>query len=361
MQGSEQQRPGRRAGDSGNVPGQPDGGLKDWQKNTWYGPAPTNTNPFEEPEDAPELLEERSTNVRDRSGDFWTDQQTTGYQFSTGDLKKNTGRDAGRTRGDGEAVISLRVVGFLLLLVVTAALVMFFGVFRIREIRVVGNSVISASDVIRFSGIRKGASILTLSEEQTERNLNSGAAKAAVSTGNYNYYRLQFRYLEKEMPGTVTIAVREREACCWCTWGGIIYVMDKYGMVLYETENLDMRNVIELVEVKGLTIRSGAQAGQTIVLSSAAQEILFRDLFMEMKIIGCTNLIREADLSNTSSVLLTTRDPSYTVSLGNSDTLHAKLRSMLLVREKLMEIGKTAGSINVSNPETPFYSPSSPQ
>jgi len=34
---------------------------------------------------------------------------------------------------------------------------------------------------------------------------------------------------------------------------------------------------------------------------------------------------------------------------------------MLLVREKLIEMGKTSGSINVTNPETPFYSPSSPQ
>ena len=360
MQGPEQ-RPGRRAGDSGNASGQPDGGLKDWQKNTWYGPAPYNTNPFEEPEDAPELLEARSSNVSDHSGEFWNDQQTTGYQFSAGDIKKNPGRGRERRRGDGESVISLRIVFGLLLLVVTTVLVMFFGVFRIREIRVVGNSVISSSDVIRFSGIRKGASILTLSEEQTEKNLNASAAKAAADLGNYNYYRLQFRYLEKEMPGTVTIAVREREACCWCTWGGIMYVMDKNGMVLYETEDLDMRDQVELVEVKGLTIRSGAQAGQTIVLSSAAQEILFRDLFMEMKIIGCTNLIREADLSSTSSVLLTTRSPEYTVSLGTGDTLHAKLRSMLLVREKLMEMGKNAGSINVSNPETPFYSPSSPQ
>ena len=361
MQDPSQQRPGRRAGDSGNIPGQPDNGLKDWQKNTWYGPAPYNSNPFEEPEDAPELLEARSSNVSNHTGEFWNDQQETGYQYSAGELKKNTGRDSVRARKNSEPVISVRVVGFLLLLTVTAVLVLFFGVYRIREIRVVGNRDISASDVIRFSGIRKGSSILTLSEEQTERNLESSAAKAAMDLGNYNYYRLQFRYLEKEMPGTVTIAVRERDACCWCTWGGIMYVMDKNGMVLYETEDLGMREKVELVEVKGLTIRSGAQAGQTIVLSSASQEILFRDLFMEMKIIGCTQMIREADLSNTSSVLLTTRTPDFTVSLGDSGTLHAKLRSMLLVCEKLMEMGKTAGSITVATPEAPFYSPSSPQ
>ena len=165
-----------------------------------------------------------------------------------------------------------------MLLIVTAAAVLYFGIFRIREIRVIGNKDISAADVIRFSGIRKGDSIFRLSESDTERRLTNAATSAAAEQGNFNYYRLQFRYLEKELPGTVTIAVREREACCWLTWCGIMYVMDKNGMVLYETEDAGMRDRVRLVEVKGLDIRSGAQAGQTMVLSSASQELLFKDL-----------------------------------------------------------------------------------
>ena len=97
------------------------------------------------------------------------------------------------------------------------------------------------------------------------------------------------------------------------------------------------------------------------VFSSAEQETIFRDLFMEMKVLGCTGMISEADLSNPQSILLTTRNPAFTVSIGDSSVLHAKLRSMLLVREKLLEMGKTGGSITVANPETPSYSPSSPQ
>ncbi len=361
MQGPGQQGPGRRAGDSSRASGTPDGGLKDWQRNTtWFGPVPSNTNPFEEPEDAPELLEARSRNVSDHSGDFWNEQQPTGYQYTSDEIKKRASRQNYGPKERRERVISLRAVIIAALLIVTAALTLYFGVFRIREVRVVGNSAISASDVIRFSGIRRGGSILTLSEKETERRLTSAAYSAAAESGNYNYYCLQFRYLEKEFPGTVTIAVREREACCWLTWCGILYVMDKNGMVLYETEDSGMGGRMQLVEVKGLDIRAGAQAGQTIVLTSASQELLFKDLFMEMKVLGCTDQILEADLSNPSSILLTTRD-NYTVALGSSDSLHAKLRSMLLVREKLREMGKTAGAINVSNPETPFFSPDSPQ
>ena len=54
MQGPVQPSPGRRAGDPGTS-GQDTGGLKEWQRNTWYGPAPLNDgSPFEEPESAPE-------------------------------------------------------------------------------------------------------------------------------------------------------------------------------------------------------------------------------------------------------------------------------------------------------------------
>ena len=362
MQGPGQPSPGRRAGDPGGASGQGGGDLKDWQKNTWFGPVPSNSNPFEEPEDAPELLELRSSNVSNHTGNFWNEQEPTGYQYTTEELRRqNAGTKSGTSAGrKQERQITLRSAGILILLLVTAVLVLFFGVLRIREIRVVGNSVISANDVIRLSGIRRGASILTLSEEETERRLNASVVSEVEKTKNYNYYRLQFRYLEKDLPGTVTITVREREACCWLIRGGILYVMDKNGMVLYETENLELRNQLELVEVKGLTIRSGSQAGQTIVLSSSAQETVFRDLFLEMKVLGCTEQIREVDLSNTSSILLTTRD-GFTVSMGSSDSIHAKLRSMLLVRKKLAEMEKTGGTINVSNPETPFYSPPSQQ
>ena len=366
MQGPLQPRPGRRAGDSSGSSGTQDDNLKDWQKNTWFGPAPTNSNPFEEPEDAPELLEQRSSNVNDRSGSFWNDQQQTGYQYSAQSVTKKTPVRAAIEQKQRDHRISFRAVGILVLLIMTAAAVLWFGVYRIREIRVIGNSVISDSDIIRFSGIHRGDSILRLSEKDTERNLLSNATSAAAKEGNYNYYRLQFRYLEKEMPGTVTIAVREREACCWLTWSGILYVMDKNGMVLFESEDMGLRDRVKLVEVKGLTIRSGAQAGQTMVMSSAAQELLFRDLFMEMKVLGCTERILEADLSNPDSILLLTtldtdnRTAAFTVALGDSTSVHAKLRSMLLVMDKLTEMGYTTGSINVSNPEAPSYSPSSP-
>ena len=339
-----------RAGDRSNDPS----GVREWQRNTWLGPAPQNENPFDEPEDAPELRSSRSENVNEHLGDFWR-SETGGRGYTAGQTmqqpaKTETGEKARPVRKRNGVRTALLTV--LILLAIAAALR--FGVFAIREIRVSGNRDLSAEEVIQSSGISLGDGILSLNEKQVEERIN----------GNY---KLQFRYLEKQLPGTVVIGIREREACCWLTYCGIHYIVDKNRMVLSETEQMTEEDpntgeeriktaFTSLVEVKGLQIRSGCYVGQTMILSSAAQQLLFSELFLEMKVMGCTGEILEADLSNPSSVLLTTQD-GYTVSLGDSSRIHEKLRSLMLVKQELQRMGETGGSINVSNPESPLYSP----
>lgn len=336
------QQPPRRAGDQS-------GRIKDWQRNTWHGPTPVNTNPFDEPDTAPELRDQRSPNVNEKTGDFW--RENTGYNPA---VRPQDTPEADAQSGRKGLSSGLRVIAVLTALTLAAVLVLYFFVFRIRTIRVEGNIDVSASDVIRFSGIRYGGSILTLSEDATEKTMNASAASAAMETGNYHYFCLQFRYIDKQLPGTVVISVRERQPCCWLTWCGIMYVMDKNRMVIFESEGNELP--ANLVEVQGLDIRSGAHAGQTMVLGSSVQESVFEELFREMRILGCTGEIREVDLSNTASILMETR-AGYTVSLGDRTNLHAKLRSLFIVQQKLQEMGLENGSISVSNPESPFYSP----
>ena len=181
------------------------------------------------------------------------------------------------------------------------------------------------------------------------------ADEKAVGQRIASDYRLQFRYMIRELPQTVVLAVREREACCWLTYCGITYVMDKNRMVMREEENPDYQPE-NLVEVKGLEVRSNTMVGQEIVLGNETQQNILSSLFLHMKVLGCTGEIKEADISNTDSILLETRD-GYTVSLGDKEELHAKLRSMLLVRDELRRMQKAGGTINVSKPETPIYTP----
>ena len=357
MEGPGNNWPVKRAGDSNAPHGAP--GVRDWQKNTWTGPMPMNVSPFEEPENAPELLKERSENLSDREGAFWQ-QATNGYQRTAGGERQhaaaaNKGKSQPKKKKTNESSAGMRAALALVALAGITVCVLYFIVFRVREIRVEGNQLISRSDVIRLSGIKYGSSILTLSEEDTKRDMEARAVSEAKRTGNSNYYTLQFRYLDKMMPGTVVISVKEREPCCWMTLRGIMFVMDKNRMVLYETEDPSIRPA-NLVEVKGLNIRGGDHPGQTLMLNSAVQQSIFENLFLELKVLSCLPIVQEVDLSNTSSIFLITRD-GYTVSLGDRERIHAKLRSMMYVREKLLELGKNGGAINVSVPEKPTYSP----
>ena len=328
----------RTAGERNGAQG-PDNGVRDWQRNTWYGPAPLNSNPFDEPDDAPELRETRSENVNRHMGDFWTAPEEGGQGNPDRRMQTGSVPSAGAKKKKAHPGTLRTVIGILLVLAAVAAALRFM-VFSVKEIRVTGNTYIPAEEVIRVSGVRRGANILFVSEENVKKRIQAD-------------YRMKYRYIAREMPATVVISIREREPCCWLTYCGIMYVMDKERMVLYESEN-PAEIPSELVEVKGLEVRSNTVTGQYINLGNELQKSIFTELFQEMKVLGCTNQIAEADISNTDSIPLTTRD-GYTVSLGDRTNIHAKLKSMLLVRNALAEMGQTGGTIKVTNLEVPIY------
>ncbi len=340
MDGQNQDYRPRTAGERRNASG-PDGGVRDWQRNTWFGPAPLNNNPFEEPEDAPELKEIRSTNVTEHAGDFWnTPEKSNTGLVPSGRTAANDSRSKARRIKARPRTFRLIAGGFVF--IAALVLILRFAVFSVKEIYVNGNFTISAEEVIRASGIRRGDYILSLNEKTVEERITSD-------------YRLQFRYMATQLPSTVVISVREREPCCWLTYCGIMYVMDKNRMVLYESEN-PSEQPQNLVEIKGLEVRSNTLVGQYINLGSETQQSIFTELFLEMKVLGCIDQIKEADISNTSSILLFTRD-GYTAALGDRNNIHAKLRSLLLVQEELKQQNYAGGTISVTNPEAPIYTP----
>ena len=164
--------------------------------------------------------------------------------------------------------------------------------------------------------------------------------------------------------------------------------MDKERMILWETES-KAGTPIDLVQVKGLKVKNDSRGGQILDIDSSDQQRIFSDLFLEMKVLSCMDMIQEVDLSNPASVTMTTRRNAdadgneYVISLGDCRTtnlsdpntdrilIHAKLRSFLLVWNKLHSLTGSeleavearighrinGGTINVKTPESPYYSP----
>ena len=96
--------------------------------------------------------------------------------------------------------------------------------------------------------------------------------------------------------------------------------------------------------------------GRKIELNNPQDLENYCTVTMEIRVLGLNTEIEEYYLINPDDLMLKTRD-GYYVSLGKADRIHAKLRSMMLVREKLAETGRTGGTIYVGTPEKPTWSP----
>lgn len=79
---------------------------------------------------------------------------------------------------------------------------------------------------------------------------------------------------------------------------------------------------------------------------------------MELKAMGMEKEISTLYLTDPESIYLGTSS-GFSVRMGTSERIHAKLRSLQLVLDRLVAEGFPKGTIDVSIPEVPTYIPTS--
>lgn len=287
-------------------------------------------DPFDEPGEAPELRQARSENLYDRDKTFWHDLS---------DMNLQPTQAAPRAARADKHVLRW-IVAIVAILVIAGAAV-YGTVFRVRSVTVQGVSTISAEEVIRLSGISEGMSTLSLNEEAIERGVES------------NRY-LTFVCVDVKLPDQVTIQVRERTPAAVIKYCGILYTADNRGMVLEESFDTDMAHP-GLVSVEGLDIRQ-CEVGKSLILGQTRQMNVYTNILLELKVMNGMSQIRELDLTDMDNLFLVSTD-GYSVRLGNSESIHAKLRAMLLTLDKLRSEGYGVGTVDVSTPVNPTYIP----
>ncbi len=281
-------------------------------------------DPFGEPGVDPELKKQRSKNLTRKKGGFWE---------ATPEEKARRSR---RTA---------RIVAAAVLCVVIACAVMYYGVLRVRTIQVVGNSQVSAEAVINLSGVKIGDSTLRIDTDEAKRLINS------------NRY-LVFQSIDCELPGTVTIHVKERTAAAVMNYCGINYTIDHKGMVLEESEDVSATSGLPLISGMDISGQFGCVVGRVITVSNSAQLVTMKEILVEMKVLKAEGEITKIKMSDLSHILLETKE-GYSVSLGNNSNIHAKLKSMLAIKDKLNSMETGSGTIDVSEPESPTFLPES--
>ena len=316
----------------------------------------TTESPFEEPEQAPELRNERSENLYTRSEPFWNSVADTTRQ-SRGEVRDanywnhpdvmdtdrllhvNTDRGLDKVRKFLGAGATKRFLAIFAVLVVVA-FVLYGVVFQVRTINVVGNSRIQKAEIVRLSGLKEGQNSLSIDDEAVMRKVESN------------------RYLRCTLVdvqwNSVTIHVKEREPVAYLNHNGMVIQLDNRGFVLEESLTMSA-DVESMVKVIGLDVRRCA-LGQTITLNQADQLETYTQVLVELKAMKGLDLLRELDMSSMESIYLAIADKFY-VRLGSSDNIHEKLRAFMITREKVIEMGYDAGTIDVTNPGKPTFAP----
>ena len=316
-------------------------------------------SPFEEPEQAPELREDRSENLYSRDEPFWN--RVVDVPQSGRDMPRDPNywnhpdvMDTDRllyVDSDTKLQKLKKFLGsgavkrFLIIftIVVVVAVILYSALFQVRTIHVVGNTTITEDEIIRLSGLKVGQSSMTIDDESVMRKVE----------GN-RYLRCTLVDVQWD---SVTIHVRERVPAAFLNHNGMVVLLDNRGFVL--EESLDAyTSYANLVKVIGFDVRRSA-LGQKISLNSQTQLQTYTQILVELKAMKGLELISELDMSSMDSIYLTTRGEEtqrFYVRLGSEESIHEKLRAFMITRDKVLQMGYTSGTIDVTDPGRPTYS-----
>lgn len=336
-------------------------------QNGWNQPAPgtpqqtgRHDSPFDEPDAAPELRQERSQNLYTRDEPFWDRvveipesgdkiRRDPNYWNHPEELRKDRIRTV-PPKNIGEGICRLlgrRSVQKVLIILAAAAVlgtVFLSTAFRIKHITVEGNSRISSAEIIRLSGLAEGQNSLSIDEDAVMRRVESN-----------RYLRCT---LVDARGQSVVIQVRERVPAACLEHNGMLITLDNRGVVLETSLNMGQKPA-ELVHVAGMVLRRSG-LGQPVSAVNPAQLDVYTQVMVELKAMKALALLEELDLTNMDSLYMKTRD-GFLVRLGDTGLIHEKLRAFTITRQKLLEMGKTSGVIDVTAPARPSYREELPQ
>lgn len=313
-------------------------------------------SPFEEPEQAPELRQNRSESLYTRDEPFWNrvvDTDRAGQpqhrdanywnhpDVMDTDCMLHVDSDTKLQKlkkflGSGTTKKFLLVTA----IVVVIAFILYSTLFQVRRIVVRGNTTIPGQDIVRLSGLKVGQNSLTIDDEEVMRKIESN-----------RYLRCTLVDVQWD---SVTIHIKERVPAVWINHNGMSVLMDNRGYVLEESLT-SYSSYDNLVKVIGLDVRRTA-LGQTISLNSPTQLETYTQILVELKAMKGLDMLSELDMTSMDSIYLATRDGFY-VRLGSEDSIHEKLRAFMITRDKVIEMGYSSGTIDVTDPGRPTYSP----
>lgn len=227
------------------------------------------------------------------------------------------------------------VVTMILLIAILATISIKLPYFKIQNVYVYNNKIISSDEIVKESGVQKNSNIFYIDTSSIEHNVEK------------NPYILSAEIYRK-LPNSINIYVNERKAIFYADKDGKFAIIDRNGIVLEIRNSIDNMKLINLVGINTSKVKIGEvlplDDKEKLNTISTITDIISSNT-------ACKN-IKTLDI--TSNVDITMNYNDMLIKLGTNDDILKKLnRAINIINEK--KLTTLEGYVDVSFTGNPVY------
>jgi len=232
---------------------------------------------------------------------------------------------------------------FLVLMAVLLVLVgmgyLGYTYIRAEEIAVRGNQKRESAYIVALSDIKTGTHIFNVDREK---------AKKGIEADPY----LTLEDIEYTFPNKLTLVVSERRGTACFFFKGVYVVTDFNGFIL---ESVGESERPDLPVIYGINVTEFA-LGARIRTDDTYKQSVMTGLLEELDKHGLTDQVAEIHLEDVNSLAFALKN-GMAANLGQAEQVGDKLVWLAGILPVLEQEGHTGGTIDISSPDMPVYSP----
>lgn len=215
--------------------------------------------------------------------------------------------------------IKMLIISILVLIAIIAA--MLSPLFNIKNIQVVGNTILSSEEIISLSGIK------------TEENMFKVMKLKTIDRIKENAYINEVA-IHKKLPNTIEIQVKERKPSFMLEYGnGYVYLSNQGNMLEISSIKKDIPTILGTT-----TSKENYKPGNRLNKDDLEKLGTVIKIMAVAKTHNIENLITTIDISNSDNYTLRLEQEKKTVYLGDCSYLETRMSSLMSILENEKDI-----------------------
>lgn len=215
--------------------------------------------------------------------------------------------------------IKMLIISILVLIAIIAA--MLSPLFNIKNIQVVGNTILSSEEII------------SLSEIKTEENMFKVMKLKTIDRIKENAYINEVA-IHKKLPNTIEIQVKERKPSFMLEYGnGYVYLSNQGYMLEISSIKKDIPTILGTT-----TSKENYKPGNRLNKDDLEKLGTVIKIMAVAKTHNIENLITTIDISNSDNYTLRLEQEKKTVYLGDCSYLETRMSSLMSILENEKDI-----------------------